>query len=247
MHDIDRTTMEYDQEFEYEEAFEPEAEYECQCSSQHEFEPEFENEYGFGYEGEFEDEYESMFDEAEEMELAAELLAVTNEAELEQFLGNLFKKASRFVRKIPFKRIAGKLVKYARPLVRKALPIAGGAIGTYFGGPLGASIGSTAASQLGRAFGLELEGLSPEDQEFEVSRRMVRLLGNAAQQAAKAPPAANPDTVAKAAIMNAIKTNAPGLLTPKLKRPPGPKSNNIPGQSGNWYRNRRGNIVLVGL
>lgn len=246
MHDIDRTTMEYDSEYEYEDEFEPESEY--GYSNQQEYEPEYE--YAFGNEGEYgsyETEYEYAFDEAEEMELAAELLSVSSEAELDQFLGKVFKRAARFARKIPYKRIAGRLIKYARPLIKKALPIAGGAIGTYFGGPLGATIGSTAASQLGAAFGLELEGLSPEDQEFEVSRRMVRLLGNAAKEAGKAPPTANPETIAKAAIMRAVKATAPGLLSKNLKRPTVPQFNNNKGQSGKWYRNKRGSIVLVGL
>lgn len=252
MHDIDRTFMEYDPEYENENDYESAFGYECE--NEQEYEPEFE--YNLGYEGEgeyegYENEQESVFDEAEEMELAADLLSVSSEAELDQFLGKAFnkvaRKTARFVRKVPFKRVAGKLIKYARPLIKKALPIAGRAVGTYFGGPAGGQIGSMAAPRIGRMFGLELEGLSPEDQEFEVSRSTVRLLGNAIANAAKSPPSANPDTVAKAAIMKAVKTNAPGLLTKNLKRPPSPNANNIPGQRGDWYRNKRGNIVLVGL
>src|SRR5215475_2084865 len=59
----------------------------------------------YGYEFESDQEFETYgeysqegpFSEAEEMELAAELLTVSSEAELDQFLGNLFKKASRAV------------------------------------------------------------------------------------------------------------------------------------------------------
>lgn len=51
--------------------------------------------------GEFEyetyQEFEGPFNEVEEMELASQLLEVTDEAELDQFLGSLFKKASRAV------------------------------------------------------------------------------------------------------------------------------------------------------
>ena len=51
------------------------------------------------------------------------------------------------------------------------------------------------ASSLGGAFGLELEGLSAEDQEFEVARRFVEFAGEAATNAAMSPPNANPDEV----------------------------------------------------
>lgn len=44
-------------------------------------------------------ELESPFSEVEEMELASELLAVSSEAELDQFLGDLFKKAVKGIRK----------------------------------------------------------------------------------------------------------------------------------------------------
>ncbi|HSR11927.1 MAG TPA: hypothetical protein VLS90_10840 [Thermodesulfobacteriota bacterium] len=39
---------------------------------------------------------------------------------------------------------------------------------------MGAAIGSQAASWAGKVFGLEVEGLSPEDQEFKVSKPFVR-------------------------------------------------------------------------
>ncbi len=47
------------------------------------------------------------------------------------------------------------------------------------------------ASAAGRMFGLELEGLSVEDREFEVARRLVRFALTATKNALSAPPAAN--------------------------------------------------------
>lgn len=76
MHDIDRTSEEYVPEIEELES----------------------DTFEFTEESEFEDtEATSPFTEAEEMEMAAELLEVTDEAELDQFLGNLIKKAGRLV------------------------------------------------------------------------------------------------------------------------------------------------------
>jgi hypothetical protein len=57
-----------------------------------------------------------------------------------------------------------------KPLAKAALSIEGRALGTFVGGPVGGKLASAA----GRMFGLELEGLSAEDREFEVARRFVR-------------------------------------------------------------------------
>ena len=70
--------------------------------------------------------------------------------------------------------------------MKNSLPRAGGALGTFAGGPLGAPIGSGLASIGRRALGLELEGLSHEDQEFEAAKRFVRFAGEAVNNAASA-------------------------------------------------------------
>jgi hypothetical protein len=148
-------------------------------------------------------ETESPFDEVEELELAATLLEVTDEAELDQFIGNLLKKAGRAVGtfvKSPTGRALGGILKGA---ARKALPVVGGAIGSAIGGSAGGSIGSRMASDAGRLFGLELEGLSPEDQEFELARQYVRFAGAAAKNAAQTPPNVPPQEAVKAAAMGA--------------------------------------------
>ncbi|HXH01989.1 MAG TPA: hypothetical protein VNN09_01590 [Candidatus Competibacteraceae bacterium] len=196
MHDIDRTLTE----------FEPEAE---------EYEAD-----QFEYYGE--PETDGVFDEAEEMELAAGLLEVTDEAELDQFLGDLIKKAGRaagqFVRSSTGQALGGIL----KGAASKALPIVGGALGTAIGGPAGAAIGGKLASTAGRLFGLELEGLSPEDQEFEVARRFVRFAGEAVKNAALAAPGAAPQAAAKAAAMAAARRYAPGLLRSAMASLPKP-------------------------
>jgi hypothetical protein len=159
MHDIDRTQMEYNPEME---AYEQE-----------------QSEYGeteWGGEAEWEAET-GVFNEAEEMELAAELLGVSSEEELDQFLGDLIKRAGRiagqFVRSPVGQQIGGLL----KGAAKKALPNVASAIGGYFGGPSGAQKAGQLASAASQIFGLELEGLSPEDQEFEAAKSFVQFAG----------------------------------------------------------------------
>ena len=76
-------------------------------------------------------ESESPLNEVQEMEAAAELLEVTNEAELEQFLGNLFKKVASgvggFMKSSTGKALGGIL----KNIAKKALPVVGGALGSF--------------------------------------------------------------------------------------------------------------------
>lgn len=221
MHDIDRTLMEYESEMDGYEA---------------EYEDEYESEYEDEYEYEYDDEYDDteVFDEAEEAQFAAELLAVTDDEELEQFLGKLIKRAGRKVKKFVKSRTGRTLGRILKGAAKKALPIVGGAIG----GPIGSKVASTA----GRLVGLELEGLSPEDQEFEVAKRVVRLAGAATKKAAAAQSKMPPQAAAKAAVVAAAKKHAPGLLRPAaaMVSVPGAK------RSGRWIR-RGAKIILMGV
>jgi hypothetical protein len=192
---------------------------------------------------ELDGEAESPFTEAEEMELAAGLLEVTDEAELDQFLGSLLKRAGRTLGQVvrsPVGQALGGLLKGA---ARKALPMAGRALGTYFGGPAGGAIGGQLASRAGQLFGLELEGLSDEDQEFEVARRFVRFAGAAANQAVAAPPSAAPQDTARAAVQAAAKQHAPGLL--KARDTVAGVAASGRGRTGRWIR--RGRKIIIYL
>lgn len=230
-----------------------------------EMSPEFDEmqglEYGaneFDLEGLFEAEgeaygemgYEGPLNEADEMELAAELLEVSSEEELDQFIGKLFKKVSRGVGKVfrspAFKSLGGAL----KGIAKKALPLAGGALGSLIPIPgVGTALGSAAANAAGQMFGLELEGMSAEDQEYEVARRVVRLGAEAAKQVADAPPNAPPQATAKQALTAAAQTHAPGLVG--ASNAPAPRSGS-PAQrrrlprAGRWMRQGR-NIVLLNV
>lgn len=244
MHDIDRTLLEYEPEMEaYETEYEDEYESEAEAyEAEDEYEPEME-----AYEAEAEYEYEDygeVFDEAEEEALAAELLGVTDEAELDYFLGKLIKRAGKKVRKFVKSRTGRALGRILKGAAKKALPIVGGAVGTAFGGPAGAMIGRKLGSGAGRIFGLELEGLSVEDQEFEVAKRVVRLAGDATKKAAIAQTKMPPTKAAKVAVIAAAKKHAPGLVRPV---PPKMPSGVLGGRrSGRWMR-RGSRIVLMGL
>ena len=187
-----------------------------------------------------------LFSESEEMELASELLSVSNEEELDYFLGKLLKKAGRafgrVLRTPEFRAIGGLL----RGIAKKALPIAGAAVGNLVAPGVGGALGGATASHLGNVFGLELEGLSMEDQEFEAARRIVRLTGDAAQAAASAPPG-NPEATARAAIQQAARIHAPGIAGLMSRRAAARRpSCNCSVASGRWVR-RGKQIVLIGL
>jgi uncharacterized protein (DUF697 family) len=179
----------------------------------------------------------SVFSENEELELTAELLGVNNEQQLDQFLGSLIHKVGKAVGdviKSPIGKALGGVLKSA---AKVALPIAAGALGTFVGGPAGTMIGSSLGSMAGKALGLELEGLSPEDREFEASRQFVRFACDTVKNALQAAPNADPAAVAKAAATEAARTHAPGLLSvaPVLAH-----------DGGRWARHHSG-ITLYGV
>ena len=113
---------------------------------------------------------EGPFSEESEMNLATQLLEVIDEQEMDQFLGNLIKKATSAAGRF-FATPAGQALKgILKNAAKKALPVVGGALGSMVGGPAGGMLGGKLASMAGKYFGLELEGLSDEDQAFEVAR-----------------------------------------------------------------------------
>jgi uncharacterized protein (DUF697 family) len=184
-----------------------------------------------------------VFNENEEMELAAELLEVNDEQELDQFLGDLIKKAGRAIGGIVRSPIGQAIGGALKGIASKALPIAGGALGGIVGGPLGASLGSGLANMAGKALGLELEGLSSEDREFEATKQFVRFAGEAVKNAMQAPPGTDPAAAAKAAIAAAASQHAPGLVNGGSAG--GPERHHKR-RSGRWIR-KHGKIIVLGI
>ncbi len=191
--------------------------------------------------GEFNEfgEAESPLSETQELELASELLEVSSEQELEQFLGKLIGTVGaglgRFARSDTGRALGGIL----KGAAKQALPVVGRAVGQWVS-PSGGAAGARIGRDVGQLLGLELEGLSTEDREFEVARQFVRFAGSAAKQAILAPPSVDPRTSATSAAATAARTYAPGLLS----RLPG-RSGRLWPRSGRWQRRGR-SIVLYG-
>lgn len=202
--------------------------------------------------------YESVLGEAEEMELASEFLEITNEQELDQFLGKMIRRVGRGIRKVVRSPLGRALGGMLRPLAKAALPIAGRVVGGMFGGPAGAMLGGKLAPMAGRLFGLELEGLSGEDREFEVARRFVRFGSRMARTALAAPPHIHPTAATRTAFRATARRFAPGLLAgvPRGARPsyePSQTPVYEPGltpaggrRQGVWIRRGR-RILLMGV
>lgn len=194
--------------------------------------------------GESESDYEDPsyeMSEEDELDLAAELLAVSDEGELDEFFRNLFKRVKNAA--VPA------LKKYLKPLAKKVIPFAGRALGGFIGGPAGAAIGGKLGSYATTLFEVDFESMDGETQDLEVARRFVRFASAAGNNAAASGATGNPTTVARAAVINAAKAHAPGLI-----RPRGPRVNNGRGNgtsskeanTGRWIR-RDGRIVLLGV
>jgi hypothetical protein len=171
---------------------------------------------GFGEEYQFEVGTDYEYDngssrEADEMELAVDLLEVQTDEELDEFLGDLVSKATRAAGDF-LRSSAGKAVtNIVKDVARKALPNVGRTIGGFFG-PQGGDIGANLATRAGSMLGLELEGLSPQDQEFEVARQFVRFARTAVDEAAKNVDSGPAQVVAQQAVKRAAERYAPGLL-----------------------------------
>lgn len=180
--------------------------------------------------------------EAEEIELALELLSVSSEAELDQFLGKVFKSAWKGIKKVG--SVVGKV---ARPLggvlkavAKKALPFVGGALGSFIPIPgVGTAIGSAVGGALSKALELET-GMDPEDREFEMARRFVRVAATAARQAATSSPYADEEVMVNEAVAAAARQHLPQFRFGQSARVgPGP-------MQGRWIRRGR-QIELLGV
>lgn len=236
MHDLDRTLGNTHMESGF-------AGHQREAADAFEYEDELADEYAqegeFGGEGEFDGEEEFEYEdevlhEEEVEELAAELLSVSSEHELQKALGNVISKvgraAGRFVRSPVGQQLGGVL----RTAAKTALPIAGRAIGNAIAPGVGGAIGGQLASAAGSMFGLELEGLSHEDAEFEVAKQFVRMAADAARTATEAPANVHPREIAERAVDAAARKFAPGLTQELVVGG---------GGSGRWVR--KGNTLVI--
>jgi len=185
--------------------------------------------------GETEGESES-YETSQELALATELLEVSGEAELDRFLGNLLSTAVSAAKNFANSdagRAVGGVLKSA---AKQALPQLGGALGGLVSPSVGA-LGSKAGQWLSGKFelGLETEGLSAEDREYETARSFVRFANETAQRAAQAGRGVPPQVAAQQAAIAAAQRHLPGLL----RQPPAGAQRS----EGRWVR--RGNRIVI--
>ena len=205
---------EFSPQYENENEFTPQYDLEEESSYETLFEDSYENENESDYEDAFEEEsyetqglesFESPFSEEEELALASELLNVTNEDELDQFIGKLLK-TFKGLSRTPLGSQLGGIIKGA---AKTALPMLGAAAGNFLVPGVGGVMGSKLASAAGSMLGLEVEGLSREDQEFQLARQLVRFGGAAARNAEEIEQTAPPSEAAQQAAVSAAQQYAP--------------------------------------
>jgi hypothetical protein len=114
-------------------------------------------------------------------------------------------------------------------LLGAAMTLAANRAGGELSAPLGSALGGLLKSVAqkgssyptpGRCLGLELEGLDPNEQEFEAAVQFVRLAGEAARHAAEEELFVPPHLAAQAVLASAAEVYAPALLQ-TLQPPPG--------------------------
>lgn len=162
------------------------------------------------------------FSEKEETELTLELLAVSSEAEMDQFLGKVFRKVWKGVKKVG-SAVVKPLGSALKGVAKAALPFVGGALGSFIpipgvGTMIGKMAGSALASTLEAEMETELAGAGRDEQEFGMALRFVRVAGSAARRAARAAPAQAPDDVVRSALEGAMNAHLRTLPQPVIGR-----------------------------
>jgi hypothetical protein len=115
-------------------------------------------------------------------ELAAALLDVVNQSELEDFVSGVVGEAARSAGgRIPA-HVGRALVASLTQTAERTLPALSVALGDEHRPP--APVATQAAARL---FGVETEGMSAEDRDFEIARQFVRFAQAQARRAARAP------------------------------------------------------------
>jgi hypothetical protein len=201
---------------------------------------------------------QEVLGEQEELELAMELLNVQTDQELEQFLGNMFRKIGsglKAVGSFAAKNVVPVLGSALKQIAKRALPIAGGALGSLIPIPgVGTVLGRAVGSVVANALEMEVAGLPREDGDIERARRFVRLAASAIHQAASSPGLDSPENIAREALSNATIRHLPAAagalatLTPIAGEVQGAltPSPMAFGHSGIWKRHGR-HIVVEGL
>jgi hypothetical protein len=146
----------------------------------------------------------------QETELAFELLDAASPAEFDRAIGTIVSAATRRGGRQLSPAIRRAVHQLLARFAALVLPIVG-SVATE-GVPASAVGTAGDGVRAGRLLGLELEGLSPDDQELELARQFVRLAMSTSRQAAAAAAGPDPARVARTAAARAARSHAPGLL-----------------------------------
>ena len=120
-------------------------------------------------------------------------MEITDEEELDLFLGKLFKKAWKGIKKVG-RKVIRPLGRVVKGIAKKALPVLGGVAGSFIPIPgVGTAVGTAWGSALSRTFEMEFEGMDPDQQEFEMARRFVKVAGATARKACRTDCPGRPD------------------------------------------------------
>jgi hypothetical protein len=142
-----------------------------------------------------------------EIDLAFELLDTASEAELDRAIGNLVSATAGQAGP----RIVRAMHRLLTEVAREALPIVASVATEGAPWPAATVRSVRNGARASHLLGLELEGLSPEDQELELARQFVRVAVIMGEQAALAGPGRDPAGAARAAAVRAARRHAPGL------------------------------------
>ena len=138
-----------------------------------------------------------------------------------------------------------------KQIAKTALPIAGGALGSFIPIPgVGTALGSALGGVVADALEVEVAGLDREDADLERARRFVRLAANAVRDTATEVASGSPESIARTALVNAAKRTLPtagGAVAAALSAP-GPWGSGAggPWPSGTWRRHGH-HIIVQGL
>jgi hypothetical protein len=148
----------------------------------------------------------------QDIEQASRLLDATNATELDAFLRGLIDDVVRRSGATLSADGARAVLAVVKKTARQTLPT----LATVFGADMKSSPwrGKSPVATAARVYGLELEGLSAEERDFEIARQLIRFAQAATSRAANPPTALPAAAAVRAAVNSAAREFAPGLLPP---------------------------------
>jgi len=151
-----------------------------------------------------------LLSEIHELELATELMELRDERSLRRFVGRVVAATARATGRGRGAPAAEPIQRLLMSILQRAIPRSppGSGSAANLVAPV---LGDRLADIPDHRLGLELEGLSEEDRQFETARQLVRFAVDAGRRAL-APSQTDPGSHARAAVFAAARRHAPGLV-----------------------------------